>query len=208
MSPTPTVFVVDDDEAVRESLVLLLETAGFFSRGYANGRVFLEDLGDDNHHQGCVILDVHMPDLDGPAVQQALMQRGIRLPVIFLTAYGSIPMSVQAIKAGAVDFLTKPVEGAVLLARVREAVEQSARQQEHSALHDELVARLRTLTAREQDVMKLAVTGLSNKEIAQRLAISHRTVEIHRARVMHKTGASSLLELARMAESADWPHPD
>ncbi|MHB8354227.1 MAG: response regulator transcription factor [Burkholderiales bacterium] len=199
MSEPAKVYVVDDDEAVRDALVLLLETAGFEVQGFASAQAFLAVCNAES--RGCIILDIKMPEMDGPALHRELLQHGILLPVIFLTAYGSIIQSVQAIKAGALDFLTKPVEGGLLLERVREAMSQNLQRQEHSEVHRKLLARLATLTTREREVMALAVTGLTNKEIAQRLAISHRTVEIHRARVMHKTGAASLLALARIAES-------
>ena len=200
MSTLAKVYVVDDDEAVRDALALLLETAGFAVQGFASAQAFLSVCSAET--QGCIILDVKMPEMEGSALHRELLRRGILLPVIFLTAYGSITQSVQAIKAGAVDFLTKPVEGTLLLERVREAMSQNLARQESSEVHRELQARLSSLTAREREVMALAVTGLTNKEIAQRLNISHRTVEIHRARVMHKTGAASLLALARIAESA------
>ncbi len=199
MNAPAKVYVVDDDEAVRDALALLLETAGFAVQGFSSAQAFLAVCNDEC--QGCIILDVKMPDMEGPALHRELLRRGILLPVIFLTAYGSITQSVQAIKNGAVDFLTKPVDGALLLDRVQEAMSQNIQRLEHSDAHRELLIRLATLTAREQEVMALAVTGLTNKEIALRLNISHRTVEIHRARVMHKTGASSLLALARIAES-------
>ncbi len=199
MNALAKVYVVDDDEAVRDALALLLETAGFAVQGFASAKAFLAVCNAES--QGCIILDVKMPEMDGPALHKELLRRGLRLPVIFLTAYGSITQSVQAIKTGAVDFLTKPVDGNLLLERVREAMSQCSQRQEYSEAHRELLTRLSTLTAREQEVMALAVTGLTNKQIALRLNISHRTVEIHRARVMHKTGASSLLALARIAES-------
>jgi FixJ family two-component response regulator len=199
MSTFAKVYVVDDDDAVRDALALLLETAGFAVQGFASAQAFLAVCNAES--QGCIILDIKMPEMEGPALHRELLRRGILLPVIFLTAYGSITQSVQAIKAGALDFLTKPVDGNLLLERVREAMSQSVARQEHSEAHRELLARLSTLTTREQEVMALAVMGLTNKEIAIRLDISHRTVEIHRARVMHKTGAASLLALARIAES-------
>jgi len=199
MNTSDKVYVVDDDEAVRDALALLLETDGFVVQGFASAQAFLAVCNAES--RGCIILDVKMPEMEGPALHRELLRRGILLPVIFLTAYGTITQSVQAIKAGAVDFLTKPVEGSLLLERVRDAMSQNLQHQEHSEQHRELLTRLATLTTREREVMALAVTGLTNKEIAQRLHISHRTVEIHRARVMHKTGATSLLALARIAES-------
>ncbi|MDE1989374.1 MAG: response regulator transcription factor [Betaproteobacteria bacterium] len=199
MKKNQRVYVVDDDEAVRHSLTMLLETAGYSASEFPSGESFLASCSD--HCEGCVILDVHMPGMDGVAVYQALQSKGRHPPVIFLTAYGSIPMSVQAIKSGALDYLTKPVDGTLLLERVQEALRQDERLRAHDAVNSEMQERLSSLTAREHDVMDLAVAGLTNKEIAQRLQISHRTVEIHRARVMHKTGATNLLELARIAET-------
>ena len=203
MNPSSRIYVVDDDEAVRDSLSMLLETAGHEVRSFATGESFLAACNDQC--EGCVILDVHMPDLDGAAVYRALQARGRHPPVIFLTAYGTIPLSVQAIKSGALDYLTKPVDGTLLLERVQEALRQDEQQRARDEANSELHERVATLTSREHDVMTLAVAGLTNKEIAKRLQISHRTVEIHRARVMQKTGANNLLELARIAETIDRP---
>lgn len=198
MNAQATVFVVDDDAAVRDALTLLLESAGHSVETYANPRDFLAACTPES--RGCIILDVSMPVMDGPMLQEELSSRGIHLPVIFLSAHGNIPITVRTIKAGAVDFLTKPVEGAVLLERVQTALEQNSRMQEQTRARRLLSARLASLTEREWDVMTLAVAGHTNKEIAKRLDISYRTVEIHRAHVMQKTGASNLLELARIAE--------
>lgn len=203
MKKNQKVYVVDDDEAVRHSLTMLLETAGYSANEFASGESFLASCSDAC--EGCVILDVHMPGMDGVAVYKALQEKGRHLPVIFLTAYGSIPLSVQAIKSGALDYLTKPVDGTLLLERVQEALRQDERLRAHEAVNSEMQGRLSSLTSREHDVMELAVAGFTNKEIAQRLQISYRTVEIHRARVMHKTGATNLLELARIAETAVRP---
>jgi FixJ family two-component response regulator len=195
----PNVFVVDDDAAVRDSVSLLLETAGIPHRIFDSAEAFLRARLDSS--AGCIILDVRMPGLSGPELQAELNERGVSLPIIFLTAHGDIPLTVRAIKAGAVDFLTKPVNGSVLLDRVQAALAQSVRLQEEASAQESLSRRMENLTDRERDVMALAVAGHPNKEIARLLGISHRTVEIHRARVMHKTGATNLLELARIAES-------
>ncbi|MDE2342650.1 MAG: response regulator transcription factor [Betaproteobacteria bacterium] len=205
MKKNQRVYVVDDDEAVRHSLTMLLETAGYTAKEFASGEAFLASCSETC--EGCVILDVHMPGMDGVAVYQALQAKGRHPPVIFLTAYGTIPMSVKAIKSGALDYLTKPVDGTLLLERVQEALRQDERLRAHEAVNSEMQERLASLTSREHDVMTLAVAGFTNKEIAQRLQISHRTVEIHRARVMHKTGATNLLELARLAETSPIPPP-
>ena len=198
MNAQATVFVVDDDAAVRDALTLLLESAGYGVETFSDPQSFLAARTSDA--PGCVILDVSMPDMDGPMLQEELLNRGNQLPVIFLSAHGNIPITVRTIKAGAIDFLTKPVEGAVLLDRIQTALEQHSRMQEQTRAKRMLSARLVNLTARERDVMALAVAGHTNKEIANLLDISHRTVEIHRAHVMQKTGASNLLELARIAE--------
>ncbi|HEX4585427.1 MAG TPA: response regulator [Burkholderiaceae bacterium] len=200
MSGEPTVFVVDDDAAVRDGLALLLDTAGLKVRTYDGASAFLAACAPD--HAGCLILDVRMPEMTGPELQAELMRRGIDLPIIFLTAHGDIPTTVQAIKGGAIDFLTKPVVGAELLDRVRAALEKSAQLRERASAARTLRERLEGLTRREREIMQLVAAGLPNKEIARSLGISHRTVEVHRARVMQKTGVTNLVELSRLAEAA------
>jgi len=208
MSSEPTVFVVDDDAAVRDGLALLLETEGYKVIPFAGGRDFFDYCRQECNGvcrqkcEACLILDVRMPDMDGPAIQAEMARFGIRLPVIFLTAHGDIPASVRAMRAGAIDFMTKPVDGGALLERVRTTIELSRRQHEESLAQQSLDERLASLTERERDVMTLVVQGYPNKEIARLLGISYRTVEIHRARVMQKTGAENLLELARIAGSS------
>ncbi len=189
MSATPTVYVVDDDVAVRDGLTAMFDAAGLAVRAYASAREFLQAYRPE--WSGCVVLDVSMPDMTGPELQAELNRRGVQLPIIFLTAHGDIPMTVNAIKAGAVDFLTKPADGAVLLKRVRAALAQST----------EVSASLASLTDREREVMMRVAAGYASKEIARELNISHRTVEIHRARVMQKMKAHSVLELADIARS-------
>ncbi|MBT9521771.1 MAG: response regulator transcription factor [Dechloromonas sp.] len=195
----PTVFVVDDDPAVRDSLTLLLEGESMAVEAFASAEAFLAVCR--TAPQCCAIVDIRMPAMDGLQLQAELLQRDIRLPLIFLTGHGDIPMSVRAIKAGAVDFLVKPITAADLIKSVEAAVLESekisARVEESQSTAD----RMRNLTEREREVMTLAVEGLANKEIARRLGISHRTVEIHKARVMHKMDASSLIELARMLKA-------
>lgn len=190
------IYVVDDDAAVREALAMLLTSAGYQVVTSASSEDFLEIC--DPNCEGCLILDVSMPGMDGPALQQELLDRSIHLPIIFLTGHGTIQTSVRTLKAGAIDFLTKPVDGAKLLACVQEALQKDA----EVKLHDEEVAeatqRLATLTEREYEVMKQVIAGYTCKEIAQKLDISHRTVEIHRAHVMEKAKAANLAELARL----------
>lgn len=192
-----TVFIVDDDSAVRDSLMLMIEQEGIHVETYPSGEEFLDSF--QNASLGCAILDIRMPGMDGIQLQQELNRRNIQLPVIFLTGHGDIPMSVKAIKAGAVDFLTKPVTRESLLSSVRTAIMESQRLIRELANGQDAKSRLAELTEREREVMALAIAGAPNKEIARRLGISHRTVEIHKSKIMHKTGATNLLELARIA---------
>lgn len=197
MNDAPTVYVVDDDAAVRDGLALLLDTAGLSVETYDGAGAFLTAYAPGR--AGCLVLDVQMPEMSGPELQAELNRRGIDLPVIFLTAHGDIPTTVRAMKGGAVDFLTKPVVGTQLLERVHAALEQSARLRQQAGVTESLRERLEGLTRREREIMMLVAAGHANKEIARRLGISHRTVEVHRARVMQKTGATNLVELSRMA---------
>jgi FixJ family two-component response regulator len=196
-----TVYVVDDDAAVRDALSMMLGAAGHAVETFPAAPDFLDACGPDS--PGCVILDVDMPGMDGPALHQEMIRRGLRLPVIFLSGKGTIPVTVRAIKTGALDFLTKPVDVTVLLDRVQKALEQNALLQKQAELYHTTASRLAALTEREREIMALIVAGLTSKEIAKRLAISYRTVEIHRAHVMQKTGASNLIELARIANTIE-----
>lgn len=197
MNGKATIYVVDDDPAVRDSLTLLLEQEEMTVEAFDSAEAFLAACRPTL--QRCAIVDIRMPGMDGMQLQAELSRRGLDLPIIFLTGHGDIPMSVRAIKAGAVDFLTKPVTGAVLLDSVRQAMRESAQLSLRAEANQTATACVASLTDREREVMALAVAGLSNKEMARRLGISHRTVEIHRARVMHKTGAETVLDLARIA---------
>ncbi len=201
MSDLDLVFVIDDDEAVRDALTMQIEAAGHAVAAFGTASEFLDVCTPST--RGCIILDVDMPVMDGPALQEELLRRNVQLPVIFLSGKGTIPVTVRTIKAGAMDFLTKPVDGSVLLARVQDALERSSLLQKQSEAFQSIALRLAALTEREREVMKLAVAGLTNKEIAQRLGISYRTVEIHRTHVMHKSGATNLLELARIADTLE-----
>jgi len=200
MTADATVFVVDNDPAVRDSLALLLEGEDFAVHTFDSAESFLA--GWRPLPRSCAIVDIRMPGMDGLQLQEELARRGVPLPVIFLSGHGDIPMSVRAIKAGAVDFLTKPVTGSGLLESVQAALAESDRLATRTEANQTAATRLAALTQREREVMLLAAEGLPNKEIARRLGISHRTVEIHKARIMHKTGAETLLDLARIAEAA------
>lgn len=195
------VYVIDDDAAVRDALSMLLEAAGYAVATFPTASDFLDVCTPSS--LGCIILDVDMPDMDGPALQEELIRRGLRLPVIFLSGKGTIPVTVRTIKAGAMDFLTKPMDGSVLLDRVQKALKQGTLLQEQADAFQSVALRLAALTEREKEIMALVVAGHTSKEIALRLAISYRTVEIHRAHVMQKTGASNLLELARIANALE-----
>lgn len=198
MSATETtVFIVDDDPAVRDSLTLMIEQEGIAVKAFDGGEAFLAAYQPGCC--GCAVIDVRMPGMDGMSLQEEMVRREIILPIIFLTGHGDIPMSVKAIKAGAVDFLTKPVSREKLLASVRSALRESESMLAQAAHSQDARSRLAELTEREREVMVLAVAGCPNKDIARRLGISHRTVEIHKSKIMHKTGAGNLLELARIA---------
>ncbi len=196
MTKMTNVFVVDDDAAVRDSLRVMLKTAGFAVATFGSADEFLTVCNSET--TGCIVLDVNMQGMDGHALQQELKRRGSLLPIIFLTGQGSIPSTVRALKAGAMDYLTKPVDGAELLLCVKGALEDFEKLKDKSQQSKLTSTRLATLSEREKEVMILAIMGLTSKIIAQRLGISYRTVEHHRAQVMQKTGASNWLELARI----------
>jgi FixJ family two-component response regulator len=194
------VSVVDDDPAVLKAVSRLLRSAGFNVTAFTTPREFLEDHNPRSH--GCVVLDVGMPGLDGLALQRKLASDGPSLPVVFLTGCGDIPTSVRAMKQGAVDFLTKPVDDEVLLAAVRTAVEKDRAAATERTEAAELRDLMSSLTPREREVMHLVVAGKLNKQIASDLGASEKTIKIHRARVMEKMHADSLANLVRLAERA------
>jgi FixJ family two-component response regulator len=198
MNIQPCVFVVDDDEAVRDSLGLVFETAGLAYQTFASAESFLESYCPGK--PGCLVLDVNMPGLDGHELQAELNRRQDQLPIVFLTAFGDIPMTVRAIKGGAVDFLTKPVDRQLLIERVHAALQLAIQNYTQAIEELSLCDRLNGLTSREREIMDMVVLGLANKQIARQLDISHRTVEVHRAKIMEKTGAKSLLELANLCK--------
>lgn len=197
MTANPTVFIIDDEPAIRDSLSLMIAQENLSVMTFENANAFLEACQAE--YSGCAIVDIRMPGMDGLQLQEALLKRNIQLPIIFLTGHGDIPMSVKAMKAGAMDFLTKPVSREKLISAVRSAMRESEKIAEKSIHHHDAESRLADLTDRERDVMMLAIQGYPNKEIARHLDISHRTVEIHKSKIMHKTGAINLLDLARIA---------
>jgi two-component system response regulator FixJ len=197
------VHVIDDDEAVRESLSLLLETAGRSVRTYASATAFLGAL--PNAGAGCVLTDVQMPGLNGLELQRRLAELGIKLPVIIMTGQGDVAIAVEALKAGARDFLEKPLDEGQLLAAISSALSASEQTHQKAVGIARIAERITSLTPREREVMAHLVTGQPNKTIAYDLGASPRTIEVHRARVMEKMGARSLSELVRMAIAAEEP---
>ena len=194
--PAPTIYIVDDDEAVRNSLRFLLKSVGHTCQTLASANEFLETY--QPKHQGCLILDVRMPGMSGLELQQQLNLRGAIIPVIFITGHGDVPMAVEAMQHGAADFLQKPFRDQDLLDRIQRALERDARNRAALAQHERIRASFDSLTPREREVLQLLTRGKSNKVMAAELGVSQRTVEIHRARVMDKTGAASLAQLVRM----------
>jgi len=196
-SPAPTVFVVDDDEAMRNSLRWLIESVGLAVECHDSAESFLDSYYPGR--SGCLLLDVRMPGMSGLELQEYLRRNEINIPVIIITGHGDVPMSVRAMKEGAIDFIEKPFNDELLLDAIRNALAVNEKQREKQALRAELAARLATLTPREHEVMEMVTAGRSNKEIASALGVSAKTVEAHRAKVMDKMQASSLAELVRMS---------
>jgi RNA polymerase sigma factor (sigma-70 family) len=200
----PTVFIVDDDAAIRFAMQALMDSVNLeheiFASIFASGDEFLEKVNEQR--PGCLVLDIRMPGLGGLELQEELIKRGNTLPIIFITGHGDVPMAVEAMQKGAVDFIQKPFRDQELLDRIREALatdEERREEQQHNA---EVNERLDRLTNREREVFDLVVTGKPNKVIAYELGVSQRTVEIHRARVMEKMQARSLADLVKMHMTA------
>jgi FixJ family two-component response regulator len=194
----PVAFIIDDDESVRDALEDLLRSVGLRVEAFGSTQEFLEHTRPDV--PGCIVLDVRLPGASGLEFQQALMDLKIHLPIIFISGHGDIPMSVQAIKSGAVEFLTKPLHEQKLLDAVQAGIQRDRARRHEAILVLELQRRFNSLTAREREVMALVVTGRPNKQIAAQLKLSEMTVKVHRSQITRKMRATSLIDLVRMAD--------
>ena len=195
---TTTVYVIDDDDAVRESLSWLLESVGLQVETYADARSFLTHI-NSSQTNGCVVTDVRMPGMSGLELQTEMTERQIGLPVIIITGHGDVPMAVRAMKSGAYDFIEKPFNDQEILERVQRCLQQQQEQIAHTATRSFVLNNMERLTAREQEVLGMVVDGLSSRVIGDKLGISSKTVEVHRAKIMDKMGADSVASLVRMA---------
>ena len=196
----PVVFIVDDDSSVRRSLERLIQSVGLTAKSYASAQEFLQS--GHREETGCLVLDVRMPEVSGLELQEKMTKAGILLPIIFISGHSTVPMSVRAMKAGALDFLQKPFDEQDLLEAVYRAIDRSRQGQAKREELKELEARVRSLTPKEYEVFTWVITGMPNKNIADRLATAEKTVKVHRASIMKKMGAPSVADLVRMAEKA------
>ncbi len=194
---THEVFIVDDDAAMRDALSMLLETNGMHAKAFANGADFLQAC--DHQNPGCVLLDMAMPEMNGFEVLATMNERELQIPVIFLSGYGDIAMAVRAMQLGAMDFLEKPISGAELVKRLQRVLMNDEERREIQLHIQTSRQSYNRLSPREREVMALVVSGLLNKEIARKLQLSPRTVEVHRIHVMHKMGVSNIAELVSVA---------
>jgi FixJ family two-component response regulator len=196
----PVIFLVDDDPSVRKSLTRLISSAGFPVEAFSSAKEFLNR--NPSHDSGCLLLDLQMPGINGIELQEELVLTGNPIPIIFISAYADVPISVRAMKGGAVDFLTKPFSEDALVSAIRNAVGKGMKRQLEVSEIEEINERIRSLTPREFDVFRLVVQGHLNKQIGSELGISEKTVKVHRSRVMEKMRAGSLAELVLIAQRA------
>lgn len=198
--PAPVVHVVDDDESMRDSLMATLEGPGHETRIHASGAEFLDAV--EPGRPGCAILDVRMPGMTGLEVQKQLVERGVDLPLVFITGFAEVPLAVEAMRAGAIDFLQKPFRAEELVDRVNAALDISREAWAAGRRKLDIRGRMESLTAREREVLDLVVAGQQNKDVAEVLGISRRTVEVHRNRVMAKMGAANVVDLVTLVHNA------
>ena len=194
----PTVFIIDDDRGMRQAVQDLVESVGLRAESFATGQEFLNR--QPTSDPSCLVLDVRLPQMSGLDFQRRLTEIGMQIPIIFITAHGDVPMSVRALKSGAVEFLTKPFRDQDLLDAIQQALQRDRAAREQQAEVDGLHARYQALTAREREVMRLVVSGMLNKQIASEIGVSEATVKIHRGNVMQEMQAGSLIELVRIAD--------
>jgi FixJ family two-component response regulator len=194
----PTVFIIDDDRGMRQSIQDLVESVGLHAESFATSGEFLKRKRTND--PSCLVLDIRLPQMSGLDFQRQLAESGMQIPIIFVTAHGDVPMSVRALKSGAVEFLTKPFRDQDLLDAIQQALQRDRAEQEQQAEINDLRERYGALTAREQQVMALVVSGMLNKQIASEIGASEATVKIHRGNVMRKMQAGSVVDLVRMAD--------
>ena len=200
-SSDAAVFIIDDDPLIRDSLGQLVKSVGLTADTFPSAKAFLEAEQPDK--PSCLVLDIRLPELSGLDLQDELIKRGISIPIIFITGHGTVPMSVRAMKSGALDFIEKPFEDQELLDAINHAIKQSRQTRLEQAERDEIEQRIDSLTSREHEILTLVITGMLNKQIAYDLDMSENTVKTHRARIMRKMSVKSLAALVQATEKID-----